>query len=149
MEVPSLQRAMMKNRVIRTWRVKISGAPLFGHRHAEPLPLLGRFVSLKLPLRGESMLLTALLIVNLVPVVAFYRPFRRNNLYWSDAFVEIGRYLADRSGIIATAQFPPLILLSGRNNPVTWATGTSFETCMLYHRWFARLIFVQVLVHAM
>lgn len=58
------------------------------------------------------------------------------------------RYLADRSGVLATAQLPPVILLSGRNNPVTFLTGASFSTCMLYHRWFARVIFVQAVVHA-
>lgn len=69
---------------------------------------------------------------------------------WPDnVFVEVGRYLSDRAGILATAQLPPLILLSGRSNPVSLVTGASFATCMLYHRWIARLIMLQILVHAM
>lgn len=64
-------------------------------------------------------------------------------------FEEIGRYLSDRAGVLATAQFIPVILLSGRNNPVTFATGASFETCMFYHRWFARFVLLQTFVHAM
>lgn len=61
----------------------------------------------------------------------------------------MGRYLADRTGILATAQLVPLFLLSGRNNAVSFATGASFETCMLYHRWFARLVFLQTMIHAL
>jgi predicted ferric reductase len=146
-EVPSVHRWVRKCALIRLWNKHIAQAPLFGKRHVETVG--PAFISLKLPLRGQTLLLAALTIVNLIPIVAFYKPFRKNNLYWPDRFVEIGRYFADRTGILATAQFPPLILLSGRNNPVTWITGATFETCMLYHRWIARLVFLQILLHAL
>lgn len=146
-EIPSVHRWIRKRAPVRLWNKHIAEAPLFGKRHVQTVG--PRLISLKLPLRGQTLLLTALTIVNLIPIVAFYKPFRTNNLYWPDGYVEIGRYLADRGGILATAQFPPLILLSGRNNPVTWITGATFETCMLYHRWIARLVFLQVLIHAL
>ena len=146
-EVPSAHRWVRKCALVRVWNKHIAQAPLFGKRHVQTVG--PKMLSLKLPLRIQTLLLAALTIVNLVPIVAFYKLFRQNNLYWSDRYVEIGRYFADRTGILATAQFPPLILLSGRNNPVTWITGASFETCMLYHRWIARLVFIQILLHAL
>jgi hypothetical protein len=139
------------NRFAFAFRRYISEAPLFRSRHAVVYKVLGTsFFTMQAPLRGETLLLVALFIANLVPMVAFYSPYTSNNLYWPDEeFLEIGRYLSDRAGIMAIAQLPILILLSGRSNPVTFLTGASFATCMLYHRWVARLFAVQVFVHVM
>lgn len=67
----------------------------------------------------------------------------------NDSLTQVGRYVADRAGVLATAQVAPVILLSGRNNPVVYLTGATFNTCMLYHRWFSRYVFGQAVVHAM
>lgn len=64
-------------------------------------------------------------------------------------FYQIGRYLVDRAAILAVAQLPILILFAGRNNPVSFLTGMSFATSMVYHRWIARLVTLQILIHAM
>lgn len=146
-EMPWVDRRIRKSSLARLWRKHIDDASLFDKRHAEPIG--PKVMSFRLPIRGQTMLLIALTIVNLIPIVAFYQPFRQKNLYWPDGYVEIGRYFADRTGILATAQFPLLIILSGRNNPVVWLTGATFETCMLYHRWIARLVFIQILLHAL
>lgn len=57
--------------------------------------------------------------------------------------------MADRAALLAVSQLVPLVLLSGRNSVVRILTDASFETCMLYHRWFARIVFVEAMLHAL
>ncbi|KAK9478726.1 FAD-binding domain-containing protein [Lipomyces japonicus] len=38
-------------------------------------------------------------------------------------------------------QLPPLILFAGRNDFLRWATGWSFQSFMVYHRWIARVMY--------
>lgn len=71
------------------------------------------------------------------------------NSWPADLYGQMVRYVADRAGVIATVQMIPLILMSGRNNPVCLFTGASYNTAMLYHRWFARFVMTQTLVHGM
>ncbi|ODV78044.1 ferric reductase transmembrane component [Suhomyces tanzawaensis NRRL Y-17324] len=58
------------------------------------------------------------------------------------------RYVADRSGIVATILVPLLILFAGRNNFLQWTTGWNFATFVTYHRWIGRVTFVLVVVHS-
>lgn len=57
----------------------IGSAPLVGKRHSQTFELVGQYLTLKVPLRGETFLLVALLIANIVPIAAFYTPFQPNN----------------------------------------------------------------------
>lgn len=43
----------------------------------------------------------------------------------------------------------PLILLAGRNNPLIWILGISFDTFNLIHRWIGRLVVVEALAHTL
>lgn len=57
-------------------------------------------------------------------------------------------YVANRTGVIAFAVLPLVILFSGRNNILLWLTNWSHSTYMLLHRWVARIFAVQVIVHS-
>ena len=43
----------------------------------------------------------------------------------------------------------PLILLVGRNNPLIWILGISFDTFNLIHRWIGRLVVVEAVAHTL
>lgn len=58
------------------------------------------------------------------------------------------RYVADRTGIVATLFIPLLYLLAGRNNFLHYLTGISFSTFLLYHRWIARVTMILVIIHS-
>lgn len=56
--------------------------------------------------------------------------------------------LAGRSGVLAVALAPLVILFAGRNNILLWATNWSRSTFILLHRWTARLFALHVVLHA-
>lgn len=58
------------------------------------------------------------------------------------------RYVADRTGIIATMMMPLVFLYAGRNNFLQWLVGWNYSTFMAYHRHTARVMFALVVVHA-
>ena len=63
-----------------------------------------------------------------------------------------GKILAElrgRSGILATANMIPLVLMSGRNNPLIGLLKISFDTFNLFHRWIGRIVVFESFIHVM
>ena len=52
-----------------------------------------------------------------------------------------------RTGILATANMIPLILLAGRNNPAIALLRVSFDSFNLIHRWIGRIVAVEAIAH--
>lgn len=52
-----------------------------------------------------------------------------------------------RTGILATVNMIPLILLAGRNNPAIALLKVSFDTYNLLHRWIGRIVVVEAIAH--
>ena len=52
-----------------------------------------------------------------------------------------------RTGILATVNLVPLVLLAGRNNPAISLLKVSFDTYNLFHRWIGRLVVLEALAH--
>ncbi|PWN54246.1 hypothetical protein IE53DRAFT_376654 [Violaceomyces palustris] len=133
-------------------RTHLVEAPLFGGSNAEPVPLLGiRWLTVQLPLRLQSIIIFAILLINIVPALAFYTylPGERN-VFWPDPHSrrsQFERTLSDRTGILATGQIPLLILMAGRRSPAAFISGLGMNELMLYHRWIARMVWAQALVH--
>ncbi|KAK9472483.1 ferric reductase like transmembrane component-domain-containing protein [Dipodascopsis tothii] len=120
---------------------------LFGNRHTVPLTWF-RFPLGFLPTRMETVILTIYFVINTVLLCINYTLFN-NNTYWpNDKLQQLLRYASDRSGIIAMVQLPVVVLFAGRNNVLQWATGWSFQSFMLYHRWIARVMFLNATVHS-
>lgn len=61
--------------------------------------------------------------------------------------MQYGRMLQLRAVSLLMAQLPLLFALAGRNSPIALITGVSFNTSMLYHRWFARIVTFLAIVH--
>jgi ferric-chelate reductase len=70
-------------------------------------------------------------------------------LSWPDIPSQILRYSADRTGIMAFANFPLIWLFGGRNNIFLWATGWSFASFNIFHRHVARVATLQAIVHSL
>lgn len=52
-----------------------------------------------------------------------------------------------RTGTVAVVNMIPLFLLAGRNNPLIWALGISFDTYNLIHRWIGRIVVFEAVAH--
>lgn len=134
--------------------------PTITRKHAELVELLPTLppkngsavrrslLSFQIPLRSQTLAIIAILIVNLVGILGFYTPTEGPlNYYWPEnsTYIQIVRYVSDRSGILAQAQLILVFLLSGRNSPVQLLTfgAISFETQMVLHRWVARMTVFQ------
>ena len=75
----------------------------------------------------------------LVLVLCFYKLDPSDQWQWED--------VGYRTGFIAAAQLPLVILLAGKNNIVGWLTGVGYEKLNWLHRWVARILFLNVTIH--
>lgn len=67
---------------------------------------------------------------------------------WRDVSAQMWRYVADRTGIISTANLPLIWIFGIRNNTLMWLTGWDFATYNNFHRWVARIATVEAVVHS-
>lgn len=67
---------------------------------------------------------------------------------WYEKSDQLLRYVADRTGIIATANLILVWLFAIRNNVLMWSTGWDFATYNNFHRWVARVATVEAVVHS-
>ncbi|KAK3385171.1 ferric reductase like transmembrane component-domain-containing protein [Podospora didyma] len=113
-----------------------------GRYQVAPLPyLIGNA-----PTRGQALAILGYFILNLLVSTIDYRSFQPQGLR-PNLSVEIGVYVLYRTGIIAFALLPLLLLFSSRNNVLLHVTNWSHATYLLLHRWVARLFCIHALVH--
>lgn len=67
---------------------------------------------------------------------------------WTNRSEEIWTYLTDRAGILAVANMPLVWIFAGRNDVFLWLTGWNFGTFNIFHRWVARVLTVQAIIHS-
>ena len=77
--------------------------------------------------------------LTLVMVLCFARLDPTNQWQWED--------IAYRTGFIAAAQLPLVILLAGKNNIIGILVGSSYEKLNWLHRWVSRILFLTVTIH--
>lgn len=58
------------------------------------------------------------------------------------------RYWGDRSCILFSYQLPLLFLFPGRNNFFQWVTRWKYSRFVVYHKWFGRIVMMEVLIHS-
>lgn len=119
---------------------------LMRKKHSSPIRIMGYF-TVQAPTRGQSIIIIVYAILNVLFVALGYRNYAPNNV-WTCKRDELLRYIGNRTGIIAIAQIPTLMLFSARNNPLRHVTGWSYQTFQLYHHCTARMMAVQALVHS-
>lgn len=70
------------------------------------------------------------------------------NSIWVVQSAEMGRKIADRTGIMVLYIIPQLILFAGRNNFTRWISGWSFARFNIIHHWMGRIVTILCIVHA-
>ena len=117
-------------------------APLFRKQHKEDVQLVSGWSLGVLPTRLQSLLLLGIVAMNVA--LCCY------GIEWSNKNTELWmKHLRNRSGTLATVNLIPLVLISGRNNAVTGLLGIPFDICNTFHRWFARIVTVEMIVHTL
>lgn len=89
------------------------------------------------PTLGRVLIVMAELL--LVLVLCFYKLNARDQWQWED--------IGYRTGFIAAAQLPLVVLLSAKRNLIGCLTGTSYERLTWLHRWVSRILFLTVTIH--
>lgn len=132
-------------RITNTFRRHVT-LPAFVKKRIEPFTAWG-IIHVVVPSRLE----TILVFVYFVLVLAFNTSnihHVSNNLYWTNTGAEMGRKIADRTGIMVLYIIPQLVLFAGRNNFMRFVTGWSFARFNILHRWMARISFLLMIAHA-
>lgn len=119
---------------------------LFGFKHSIPISYF-KVISMATPSRAQGMVILGYIIMNIVLTMVKYDVFEPNP-WFPDKGEQLGRYIADRTGLLATSQFPAIFLFAGRNNLLLWLTGWSFDTFNVYHRWIARMMVLHAFIHS-
>lgn len=70
------------------------------------------------------------------------------NYSWDRQSEQIWTYLTDRAGDLAVANMPIVWLFAGRNDVFLWLTGWDFGAFNMFHRYVARVLTVQVIIHS-
>lgn len=116
---------------------------VFGTYHIRPLPWL----SGNAPTIGQALYIAMFFFLNLVLSAVNYRS-QQPHPWGFPPKEERLAYIGYRTGHIAYALLPLLILFSGRNNFLLWVTNWSHSTFIVLHRWVARIFAVQAIVHS-
>lgn len=115
-------------------------APLFRTRHHHELRLFSSAGMGVLPTRLQSLLITAIIGVNVALAV--------QGIEWYDVTsVNTLKHLRNRTGTLAVMDMIPLVIMAGRNNPLIYGLGVSFDTFNLVHRWIGRACAGQAIAH--
>ncbi|SNX82199.1 related to FRE6 - Ferric reductase [Melanopsichium pennsylvanicum] len=150
---PHLHRSLTRR--APWWRGNISEHPLISQKHSQVVTCgkgCFRWLTLHLPLRLESIILVAIMALNIVPLVTFYSLYVGHNTYFPGTDTmsrrsQILRHLANRCAMLGIGQLPMLILLASRRTPVAILSQLSMSTMMLFHRWIARICYLHVVIH--
>lgn len=119
---------------------------LFGRKHTQDGVLLKIF-EFVLPSRWETIMIGVWFLMALAMNVANYH-HDSPNIVWKLESAEIGRKIADRTGVICLYLIPLLLLFGGRNNFMSWISGWKQDRFLIIHRWIARVATLLGMLHA-
>jgi hypothetical protein len=115
-------------------------APLGKKRHNRELQLRGGAVSYgTLPSRVHTLIIVSYSVMNIIYCLILDYGNTEKGRIWAE--------LRGRSGILATVNLVPLVLLAQRNNLAIQFLKVSFDTFNLFHRWLGRLVAFLSLIH--
>lgn len=114
-----------------------------GTYQVRPLPyLLGNA-----PTLGQGAYVFLMLFINVLLAALNYQT-TPSHLWFTSTWQQTVGYIMYRTGVLAYALLPLLVLFAGRNNILLWLTNWSHSTYLLLHRWIARIFMLQTLVHS-
>lgn len=116
---------------------------IVGTYQVRPLPyLLGNA-----PTVGQSLYVALMIILNVILTAANHKI--TPTFEWYPAhYQEVLAFVMFRTGYLAFALAPLVILFASRNNILLWLSNWPHATYLLLHRWIARIFGIQVLLHS-
>lgn len=135
------------NRRVTRLRKFLTLPALFGTNHHHPIRLTD-YLSLHMPTRGQSLIILGFLALDIAGIVSFIDVKGNTPLNVISQSDRKLHYLANRTGIMAFGHIPLVVLFACRNNPFIFLTGWSYDIFMTYHRWCARLMGINAVIHA-
>ncbi|CCE61692.1 hypothetical protein TPHA_0B00200 [Tetrapisispora phaffii CBS 4417] len=133
-----------KYKLINKFRGRFIIPTLF-HKHADYFTF-NRYITGLLPTSCEAMMLCGYLILHLIVLFISYE-FDPYNIIFKSRGIQVARYFADRTGILAFAHFPLIILFSVRNNLFMHLTGFTYSTFVTLHKWIGRMMILDAMLH--
>ena len=112
-------------------------APLFGDRHSQELRLKLAIQTGAVPTRPQFTALMIYITSNIAYCLAIPKQIPAQH------FAE----LRGRCGALAALNIVFTTLFALRNNPFIWLLGVSYDTFNLFHRWTARLVIFESIIH--
>ena len=115
----------------------------YGGHHVQALPQdIGNA-----PTMGQGLYIVMFVSLNIIYTAVGHESVQPNAIY-KTAREEILLYIANRTGVIAFALLPLVILFASRNNFLLWITNWSHATYLLFHRHVARIFMMHCTVHS-
>jgi ferric-chelate reductase len=136
----------LKSNTIDYLRSRIS-LPLLFSKHMQPFNYWLKLTCL-LPTNAEGIILLIYFFLNSLFLVANYDIYTENTIFGASTFSQGFRYVADRSGILAFAHLPLLVIFAGRNNMLISLSGLPYSSFMIFHKWTARVMFIDAGIHS-
>jgi hypothetical protein len=114
--------------------------PAFGHRLDQTLGwLTGRN-------RIQALTVLCYIIIH-IAIVSVRYPTMEQNIYYKSREIQRLRYVSDRLGVLMASSLPFTWLFGTRNNFFLWASGLSFSTMQVFHRWVSLIFAIEAIVH--
>lgn len=135
----------LNGKVSNTFRKYITLPALAGRRRTQHGTIFKIF-DFVIPTRWESIMISIWLILCLSFNVANYH-HDSPNVLWKQRRNEMGRKIADRTGIISLYMIPQLMLFAGRNNFLQWISGWTQARFLVIHHWYARAAWLMMVLH--
>lgn len=153
--MPSILK-LCDNKISRKVRKHILLPAAFRKHHSQSYYI--KSFSFNVPTRQASLITAGYVILNIIFCFSNYQTFHappdaekivpENYLHSFKPSVFLLGQISQRTGIVPTLQVPLLFLFGGRNNFMIWITGWSLDTFSVFHKWFGRVIIIELLVHA-
>ncbi|OQO03097.1 hypothetical protein B0A48_11352 [Cryoendolithus antarcticus] len=128
--IPDEKFSAMKNHLIT--------APLLKKRHNREFKLSAATNVGTLPGRLQTLFLVGYLAMS-VALTAITIDWHTPDQWYDDGL--------NRTGYLAVMNMIPLFVLAGRNNPLIFLLGISFDTYNLIHRWIGRIVVFEAVAH--
>lgn len=99
-----------------------------------------------LPPRIVSITIFLYIVINILFCAVPYKSVK--SLWYATSTDELLAYVGNRTGVLAFANLPILILFAGRNNLFSFLTGWSQMTFQHYHRWVSYTAIAEAIAHS-
>lgn len=127
------------NSAVSFIKKQILWAPIGSVKHNREIRLSSVVNFGTLPTRLQALMLLCFLGSNVVYCTVM--------LDWELPRHQLIAEFRGRTGILAVVNMMPLFVFAGRNNPLIWILGFSFDTWNLIHRWVGRVVILESTCH--